>query len=130
MTSPETTSPIKPSLLRDWLDALRYWMRGRNGVIALVVLTVLIGGALNWSWLVAVGIAPLLIAVLPCAAMCALGLCMHKMSGRSCSTDAPSVETPRPDARAMASLEAEEPGPAASPASSVGEPESERREPT
>jgi hypothetical protein len=130
MTSPEATSPSKPSLLRDWLDALRYWLRGRNGVIALVVLAAVIGGALNWSWLVAVGIAPLLITVLPCAAMCALGLCMHKMSGRSCSTDAPSVETPRPDARTVASLDADEPEPAASPASSVGEPQSEGRKPT
>jgi hypothetical protein len=36
------------------------------------------GATLNWSWLVAVGVAPLLLAVLPCVAMCALGLCAHK----------------------------------------------------
>jgi hypothetical protein len=111
VTPPETVSPVKPSLLRDWLHALRYWLRGRNGVIALVVLAVVIGGALNWSWVVAIGIAPLLITVLPCAAMCALGLCMNRMGGRSCSTEASSVETPRPDARVIGSLEVGGPAP-------------------
>jgi membrane protein DedA with SNARE-associated domain len=32
------------------------------------------GLALNWSWPVAAGVAPLLVALAPCAAMCALGL--------------------------------------------------------
>ena len=34
------------------------------------------GLALNWSGLVAVGAAPLILGILPCAAMCAVGLCM------------------------------------------------------
>ena len=55
MNSPETATATKPSLAQDWLDALRYWLRGRNGVIALIVLAVVIGAALNWSWLVAAG---------------------------------------------------------------------------
>jgi hypothetical protein len=140
MSSPETLGATKPSLAQDWLNAVRYWLRGRNGMIALVVLAVVIGGALNWSWLVAVGIAPLLITVLPCAAMCALGLCMNRMSGRSCSTEASSVETPKPDGRVMTSLDAGEPGPllsdgsrppdepTASPAISGTEPESGGKE--
>jgi hypothetical protein len=101
MSSPETAGAHTPSLARDWLYALRYWLRGRNGVIAMIVLAVVIGGALNWSWLVAVGIAPLLIAVLPCAAMCALGLCMHRMGGASCSTETRSVEAPKPDRKSV-----------------------------
>ena len=72
MNSQETVSATKASLAQDWLNALRYWLRGRNGVIALIVLAVVIGAALNWSWLVAVGVAPLLITVLPCAVMCGL----------------------------------------------------------
>jgi hypothetical protein len=51
----------------------------------LILLTVAAGAAglaLNWSWLVAVGIAPLLLALAPCAAMCALGLCAHKMADK------------------------------------------------
>jgi hypothetical protein len=141
MSSPETTGASTPSLARDWLYALRYWLGGRNGVIALIVLAVVIGGALNWSWLVAIGIAPLLITVLPCVAMCALGLCMNRMGGRSCSTEASSAETPNPHARAMTSPDAGKPSPlltdrsaqpdepTASPAISVTESES-GKEPT
>ena len=84
----------KPSLAQDWLSALRYWLRGRNGVIAMIVLTVVIGAALNWSWLVAVGVAPLLLTVLPCAVMCGLGLCMNKMTGSSCSTSSSAADHP------------------------------------
>jgi hypothetical protein len=86
-------------LAQDWLPALRYWLRGRNGVITLVVLTVVIGAALNWRWLVVVGVAPLLLAVAPCVAMCALGLCASKMAGRSCSTEANPIGAPKSDAR-------------------------------
>jgi hypothetical protein len=42
--------------------------------------------AWQWSWLVAVGAAPLLLSAAPCAAMCGLGLCMRRMGGRSCGT--------------------------------------------
>jgi hypothetical protein len=111
MNSPQTASATKPSLAQDWLDALRYWLRGRNGVIALIALAVVIGGALNWSWLVAVGIAHLLITVLPCAVMCGLGLCMNKIAGRSCSTETRSVEMPKPDARVVPALKVGEPEP-------------------
>jgi hypothetical protein len=110
MSSQETVNATKASLAQDWLSALRYWLRGRNGVIALIVLAVVAGAALNWSWLVAVGIAPLLITVLPCAAMCALGLCVNKMAGGSCSTETCSVGTPKPDAPVVTSLEAGGPG--------------------
>jgi hypothetical protein len=109
MSSPEiATAATKPSPAQDWLNAVRYWLRGRNGVISLIVLAIVIGIALNWSWLVALGVAPLLITVLPCAAMCALGLCMNKMAAGSRSTGARSVETPKPNARVAPSLEAGE----------------------
>jgi hypothetical protein len=123
MNSQETVSATKASLAQDWLNALRYWLRGRNGVIVLLVLAIVSGAALNWSWLVAVGIAPLLITVLPCAAMCALGLCMNKIAGGSCSPATRSVETPKPDARVVASLEAPEPGPVRSLADTSARPD-------
>ena len=56
--------------------------------IALVLMGA--GLAWQWSWLVAIGIAPLLISAAPCIAMCALGLCMHRMGSRTGSA-APSV---------------------------------------
>jgi hypothetical protein len=63
------------------------------------VSVVVIGAVLNWSWLVAVGIAPLLLTALPCIAMCGLGLCMNRMTGRSCSTSSSGSDgagTPTP----------------------------------
>lgn len=64
------------------------YVRGKWGLIVLAVGIVVAGAALNWSWLVAAGIAPILLAALPCAAMCALGLCMNKAGDKSCSTGA------------------------------------------
>ena len=63
----------------------RRYLGGRRGWIVLAVLAMGAGVALNWSWLVAIGVAPVLIALAPCAAMCALGLCMNRMGGKSCS---------------------------------------------
>lgn len=80
----------KESLGRDVLHALRYYLGGRRGLLGLAAAVVVVGLAFNWSWLVAAGIAPLLVAVLPCAAMCALGLCMSRQTGKQCSTDAES----------------------------------------
>lgn len=78
------------SLTRDLLYAARYYLGGRRGLLALAAIALVSGLALNWSWLIAAGIAPFLLGVLPCVAMCALGLCMTKMGGKSCSTDAAS----------------------------------------
>ena len=64
----------------------RRYLGGRRGWILLAIAVLGVGAFLNWGWLVAAGIAPLLIAFAPCAAMCALGLCMNKMGGKSCST--------------------------------------------
>jgi hypothetical protein len=51
------------------------------GGVALVLLAA--GFAWHWSWLVAIGVAPLLISAAPCLVMCALGLCMHRMGNRA-----------------------------------------------
>ena len=66
----------------------RRYLGGRRGLIFLTVAVLVIGAYFNWGWLVAAGIAPLLLAFAPCAAMCALGLCMGRMGGKSCSTTA------------------------------------------
>lgn len=49
----------------------RAWLIGG----AVLVPIALYGG---WDWLAAAGLATILIAVLPCVAMCALGLCMGR----------------------------------------------------
>lgn len=61
-------------------DKLPSWLRGRRGLIVLGALVFTLGLAFNWNWLVAAGVAPPLLSVLPCLAMCALGLCMNRMS--------------------------------------------------
>ena len=42
------------------------------------------GMALNWGWLTAIGLAPVLVSLAPCAVMCGLGLCMKGGSGEKC----------------------------------------------
>jgi hypothetical protein len=67
--------------------------RPRTTLVVLALLIVTAGAAMNWSALVAAGIAPLLISALPCAVMCALGLCMSRM-GRSPAAAETAPERP------------------------------------
>ena len=59
---------------------------GRRGLMIAAFAVIAAGMALNWSWLTAVGAAPLILSLAPCAAMCALGLCMR---GGSCKSKTP-----------------------------------------
>ncbi len=74
------------SLPQRAVNALWPYISGKRGLILVAVAIAGAGVALNWSWLVAAGIAPLLLTALPCVAMCALGLCMNKGGGKSCSS--------------------------------------------
>lgn len=72
----------------------------------------LVGGAMilpialwgGWDWLAATGFATILVAVLPCVAMCALGLCMGRGRSKGEMTladvrktyEANSAEPPKP----------------------------------
>ena len=69
---------------------------GRNRLLlAATALTAITSiAAWQWSWLIAIGVAPVILSVAPCAAMCALGLCMHRMGSSSCgsaSTEPPAA---------------------------------------
>lgn len=46
-----------------------------------------VGGSmvLNWGWLTAIGLAPVLVSLAPCVVMCGLGLCMKGGSGKNCA---------------------------------------------
>jgi hypothetical protein len=79
-----STEACQPSIL-DGLGRHRWLLGG------LAVALIAAGFAWQWSWLVAIGVAPLLIGVAPCVAMCALGLCMHRMGNR---TDNPGQDIP------------------------------------
>ena len=71
---------------------------GRRGFVISALALIGAGLALNWGWLSAVGAAPLILALAPCAAMCASGLCM-KGGSKSCSskTDAAAEPGQSPD---------------------------------
>ena len=92
MDNPGRTKTVETPLSRDLVNALRYYMSGRRGLLILATVLIAAGLSFNWSWLVAAGVAPILIGALPCVAMCALGLCMNKLGGRSCSSDPSSAE--------------------------------------
>ncbi|WP_246093825.1 MULTISPECIES: hypothetical protein [Mesorhizobium] len=100
MTIIGSTPASQTASSRDAFTAVRHYLGGRRGLIAAAAAAAVAGLAFNWAWLVAAGIAPLLLSVLPCVAMCALGLCMHRMTGRSCKTDDASqkkaVDDPNP----------------------------------
>ena len=66
----------------------RFWL-------VLMAVAVVAGADFNWSWLVAVGVAPLLLTLLPCTAMCALHLCASKSAGSSCAGEHQGAESGR-----------------------------------
>ena len=93
---PGSAAPLPPTI-GGWL---RGWLSGRRGlVVAAVALT---GGglALGWNWLAAVGVAPLLLSLAPCAAMCALGWCMMPKSAQSPAVNAEDSKNASPTAPA------------------------------
>lgn len=92
MTTSDPTRPVQNSLVGDVLSAARYYLGNRFGLLAIVILVLGLAAYSSWGWLVAAGIAPLLLTIAPCAAMCALGLCT--MGGKSKSpTDVASQGT-------------------------------------
>lgn len=85
--STEAKKAQEISLTQTVLGLFRHYLGGRRGLLVLAVAAVGMGLYFSWGWLAAVGLAPLLLALAPCAAMCALGLCMNRGGGKSCSTD-------------------------------------------
>lgn len=94
MTAPQVKSvgPLPDSFGR---ATLRYisnkWVLVAAGGLPLVGVA-----AFSWNWLVAAGIASILLSILPCLVMCGFGLCMFKFAARSSSTQAsaPSAADP------------------------------------
>ena len=76
MTDVNVSTRPTPALTQSIRVAALSAVRSRRGLIVLAALLASVGLAFNWSWLVAIGAAPLILSVLPCVVMCALGLCM------------------------------------------------------
>jgi hypothetical protein len=92
--------------------ARRGWRNPRNLLIGAAV----VGGAgalvFGWDWLVAAGVASIIIAMAPCLVMCALGLCMNRMGKSDQSAAGTPSTTPGSDVQ-IGKTEPQ-PGPSAS----------------
>src|SRR3546814_20874596 len=91
-TGPTEAPP--PSLAHDLLGLARHYLGRRRVLLRLAGLALAARLTLNWGWLTASGIAPILVSLLPCAAICGLGLSIHNRGDKSSS-----VGTPARDAR-------------------------------
>lgn len=85
MTTPTTTQRQDSSLTRYAIHAARYYLWRPRVLLTLAAVAIVAGLALNWSWLVAAGLAPILISTLPCLIMCAFGVCMMCRSSEKSS---------------------------------------------
>ena len=80
-----TETAVVP-LSRLGLNLVRSYLGNRWALLTLGAGVLFAGIALNWSWLMAAGIAPILLSTLPCLVMCGLGLCMLCRSSEKQST--------------------------------------------
>lgn len=83
VNDPMVNQPQERPLSRDLWLLSRHWLSQRRVQLLLGALLLGLGGWFNWDWLVAAGLAPLILAIAPCAVMCLLGMCMHKGHGSS-----------------------------------------------
>jgi hypothetical protein len=85
-----------------------YQLRGRRGLIVAAVALGIPALWIGWPWLVVAGVAPLLIALAPCAIMCGLGLCAMKSSSSSNANGAGSCSKSQAGDQTVASVAANE----------------------
>ena len=71
-------------------------LRNKWALMAVAVLALVAVVAASWNWLVAAGLATILVSALPCLVVCGLGLCMHRFLGGSGSPQASGSATTEP----------------------------------
>jgi len=93
----ETINPAaaKVALAQAVHKFVRHWLTGRRGLVIGGVAIVAAGLALGWNWLSAIGVAPIILSLAPCAAMCAIGACaMMKSNSSVAKPDTSNPGTP------------------------------------
>ncbi|MCT9000282.1 hypothetical protein [Chelativorans intermedius] len=94
------------SLSADIYRYIRYQLRGWRGLIAAAVALAIPALWFSWPWLVLAGVAPILIALAPCAIMCALGLCTMKACSSTGGTQAGSCSKAQANDQALPTVTA------------------------
>jgi hypothetical protein len=93
MTLPQSSTTERP-LGRDLSYAARYYLRNRWTLVALASLAVILGLYFGgWGWLVAAGLAPILLSTLPCLIMCGFGVCMMCRGQKQSTAPRDAVDT-------------------------------------
>lgn len=82
-----TTQTPKPeqhnSDFRSLISRLTGKLRGRRLLLVAGITMLGAGMALNWDWLTAMGAAPIILSLAPCALMCTVGICCIKGGNKS-----------------------------------------------
>ena len=76
-----TAAPDRLSLGAVIQETIRRFTVSRRGLIIIAIALVIGGLAANWGWMIALGVAPVILSLAPCALMCAVGLCSMKFMG-------------------------------------------------
>lgn len=103
MRALQDTNLTRPSRTAELAGRLGRYFTGRTGLLVLGGTAATLGLGLNWSWLAAAGITPIIVGLLPCAAMCALGLCMPRLMKANANEQAASSDTPLSEVPASSS---------------------------
>jgi hypothetical protein len=67
----------------DFPRTIRRYLGNRRLLLVAAIVALVAGATLNWGWLVALGVAPTLLSLLPCLVMCGVGVCCMKMMAGS-----------------------------------------------
>lgn len=105
MTAPQSTTTAESSLWREARDIARYHLGNRWVLAALGAVVLVAGVGLNWGWLVAAGLAPIILSTLPCLIMCGLGLCMLCRSRKKQTTASHDAVEPSSAALGLAKID-------------------------
>jgi hypothetical protein len=88
------------SVARRFPAVIRRWLTGRRGLITAGLGILAAGLALDWNWLTAIGVAPVILSLAPCAVMCAIGACAmikgNSPGGNGTATGPASAQEPPP----------------------------------
>jgi len=68
-------SPLPLSTTANSRDRILSWCKPPRGLLIGGIAVVAAGLGLGWNWVVALGLAPIVLALAPCALMCVFGLC-------------------------------------------------------